>query len=155
MNEFDITVVAPRGLSSQSLSNLLAWLPSREHEPLHKDLSGEEIYSVKIEEWRIVFDGSSTHLEGGAAVLLYASTSPISPLPSKLELSRTNNEVRYESLIIGLIFALKRGVFGLRTAGPKLIIKQVNDEFALKKISIIPYRTTVQRLVKPFENIQF
>lgn len=44
----------------------------------------------------------------------------------------------------------------LRVRGDsKFIIKQVNSEFTLKEISLVPNHTTVQRLIKSFEDTRF
>lgn len=42
LNKFDITIVAPKGLRSQALSDILAQLTSGGSEPLYKDLPGHE-----------------------------------------------------------------------------------------------------------------
>lgn len=74
----------------------------------------------------------------------------------KLEFLCSNNEAEYEALVIGLTSALRRGIQKLEVQGDlKLIIKQVNGDFTLKEISHIPYRTTVQRLVRSFDSVQF
>lgn len=65
LNEFDITVVISRGLGSQALSDVLAQFSSEECEPLHEDLSWEEI----------CLDASPTHQGGGAEVVLYDPNS--------------------------------------------------------------------------------
>lgn len=37
----------------------------------------------------------------------------------------------------------------------KLIIEQVNGEFALKEVVLVEYRTAIQKLIKSFSSIQF
>lgn len=59
LNEFDIIVITPRWLLSQTLSDLLAQYPSRECKPLH-DLA---------RDW-ILFDGSSTYRGARPGVVL-------------------------------------------------------------------------------------
>lgn len=65
LSEFDITVVNPKGIKSHALADLLAWFPSGEHEQLYEDVRAE-ISLVKESEWRLAFDGSTTH-QGGEA----------------------------------------------------------------------------------------
>lgn len=102
MNEFDIAVVSLKGLCIQALSDLLEQFPSESYEPWHEDLPNEEICSVETEEWRLTFDGSSTHQGGGVELKLYAPNFVEVSLAFKLEFFCTNNEAEYEALVIGL-----------------------------------------------------
>lgn len=57
---------------------------------------------------------------------------------------------------LGVTSAIKIGIRRLRIQeDSKLIIKQVNVNFALKEVDFVPYRTTIQKLVKAFDNVQF
>lgn len=77
-------------------------------------------------------------------------------LPYKLDFSCTNNEVEFEALVIGLAFTLRMTIQRLQVLGDlKLIIKQVNGGVVLKEIGLVLYRTTIQKLVKTFEDILF
>lgn len=86
-----------------------------------------------IEECFLAFDGSSTYRGGGAGVVLYA------PNGTNISLC-SNTETDYETLVIGLIFAVKMTVRRLWLHGnSKLIIKQVIGEFGLKEVAFVPY----------------
>lgn len=88
--------------------------------------------------------------------MLYAPSGTNISVAFKLEFSCTNNEAKYEALIIGLTTTLNMGILRLRVQGDlKLIIKQVNGEFELNEISLMYFRMVVQNLVKSFENIHF
>lgn len=52
-NEFNITVVAPVGLWSQTLLDLLALFSFGECEPLFEDMSYEKIWFIEIGGWRL------------------------------------------------------------------------------------------------------
>lgn len=69
LNEFDITVVAPKELQILALLDLFASLPSRECEALNENLPCEEICFVKTGECRLAFNNSSTHFEEGGGVV--------------------------------------------------------------------------------------
>lgn len=58
-------------------------------------------------EWRLVFDGWSTHREGGTKVVLYAPDGTNVSLSFNLEFLCSNTKAEYEALIIELICALQ------------------------------------------------
>lgn len=94
---------------------------------------------METEKWHLAFDGCFTHRGGGPGVVLYAPDGTNISLTFKLNIFSTKNEAEYVVLIVGLISALKMGVYRLRVQGDsKLLIKQVNDEFASKEISLVP-----------------
>lgn len=89
-------------------------------------------------------------------VVLCAPNGDSTSLIYKLSFSCSNNEAEYEALIIGLTSTIKVGIRRPRIQwDSKITIKQVNDEFALKKVSLVPYRTAIQKLVKGFDDVQF
>lgn len=72
----------------------------------------------------------------------------------KLKFFCVGNETGYEALIVRLMSVLQMGLRRLRLqANSKLITKQVNKEFALKEIILVPYRTVDQRLIKSFKHM--
>lgn len=77
-------------------------------------------------------------------------------LSFRLDFPCFNNVAEYEALVIGPVSALRMGIRRLRVQGDsKLIIQQVNGGFSVKKGALASYRTTVQKLIKLFSNIQF
>lgn len=156
LNEYDITVVNLKKLRNQALSDLIAQFSSGKCEPLYEELPGEEICSLETKVWRLAFDGSSTHQGGDAGVVLYDAEGVNISLSFKLEFPCSNNVAEYEALLLGLISALKLGVKKLRVQGDsKLIVEQVNREFALKEAALVEYGTAAQKLIKSFSSIQF
>lgn len=92
----------------------------------------------------------------GAGVVLYNPDGVSISLSFKLEFPCSSNIAEYEALLLGLISTLRLGVKRLRVQGDsKLIIEQVNGEFALKEVVLVEYRTAIQKLIKSFSSIQF
>lgn len=88
--------------------------------------------------------------------MLYAPDRTNISLPFKLEFFCTKNKAKYKDLVIEFISALKMENQRLRVKeDSKLIIKQVNSEFTLKEISLVSYRTAVQKLLRSFKSILF
>ena len=66
-----------------------------------------DIHSVEDIEWTLNFDGSSTHEGGGVGIVLKSTGNERRvDLSYKLDFTCTNNEVEYETLILGLMAAL-------------------------------------------------
>lgn len=106
---------------------------------MHAELLGEEVCSTDTNEWHLTFNGSSTHREGGAP-----NSTSIS-VAYKLDFPYTNNGNVYEAFVIGLAFALKKGIRRLKVQGHlRFIIKQINGDFELKEIGLVPYQTIVR-----------
>lgn len=156
LNEHDITVINPKKLRSQALADLIAQFLSEKCEPLYEEVPGEEICSLETKEWCLSLDGSSTYQGGDTGVVLYDPEGINVSLSFKLDFPCSNNIAKYEALLLELKSTLKLGVKKLRVQGDsKLIIKQINREFALKEASLVEYRTDVQKLTKSFSSIQF
>lgn len=73
---------------------------------MHEGLLYKKIYYVEIGEYRIAFDGSSSHRCGGVGVVLYGPNGTNISLYFKLEFLCSNSRARYEALIVRLISAL-------------------------------------------------
>lgn len=68
-------------------------------------------------------------IKGRAGVALYGLDGTDIFVSFKLECLCFNNEAKYETLIIGLISALRMGIRKVQVQeGSKFIIKQVNEE---------------------------
>lgn len=104
LNEFVILVVTLRGLGIQALLDLIAQFISEECEHLHEDLSCEEICSVETKEWCFAFDGSEVV---GKELSYMIRMGPVFFCLSSPILC--SNETNYETLVIGLISALRMG----------------------------------------------
>ncbi|KAG5552838.1 hypothetical protein RHGRI_010819 [Rhododendron griersonianum] len=152
--EYEIICKALRAVKSQALADLLAHFPSGRYEPPSEDLPGDDFQAAQAEvgEWSLSFDGSSTAKGGGAGVVLTAPSGGKIPLSYKLDFHCSNNEAEYEALILGLMAALNCGITLLCVKGDsKLVVRQTNGEYAIRKPPLASYRTIVQRLTSKFD----
>ncbi|XP_028054185.1 uncharacterized protein LOC114258431 [Camellia sinensis] len=155
--EYDIACVTSKVIKSKALADLLAQFPSGEHEPAKVPLPGEfHVSTAAIETyWDLKFDGASGARKGGTGVTLTSQEGEKFHLSYKLDFECLNNEAEYETLILGLIAAQKKGLCKLRIWGDsKLVVKQTMGDFALKEPLLTPYRTVVQRLLAQFDDVQ-
>ena len=61
---------------------------------------------------------------------------------------------KYEALIIGLEIALEMHIDSLQVFGDsQLIIKQINDQYAVKNVNLIPYHQRAKYLMSQFQEI--
>lgn len=63
----------------------------------------------------------------------------------------SNNEAKYEALILGLLATKERKISRLEIVeDSKLVILQTEGVYTLKELTLAPYRTTVQQLMEHF-----
>ncbi|XP_028054231.1 uncharacterized protein LOC114258477 [Camellia sinensis] len=155
--EYNITCVTPKAIKIQALADLLAQFPSGEHEHVEVPLPGEIYVSVVAIEsyWDLKFDGASGAGKGGFGITLTSQTGEKFHLSYKLDFECSNNEAKYEVLILGLIATQKKGIHKSKIWGDsKLVVKQTMGDFALKEPLLAPYCTVVQRLLTQFDDVQ-
>ena len=71
----------------------------------------------------------------------------------KLNFPCTNNTTEYEAYLTGLTVAREMGIKHLRVIGDSnLVVCQAKGEFALKELSLAPYKAMAQMLEDSFED---
>ncbi|XP_026451872.1 uncharacterized protein LOC113352242 [Papaver somniferum] len=155
MSELGITCTLPRAIKGHAVAGLLASFPGEGTTALHEDLPGEfpDISVVEEEAWMLYFDGSATPRNdtGGAGVDLVSSTGEVFSHSLKLYFQCTNNSAEYEAFLIELILAKQAGATRLEIRGDsKLLVNQMNGVYALKEVTLDPYRSEAQRLLNYF-----
>ncbi|XP_026398957.1 uncharacterized protein LOC113294795 [Papaver somniferum] len=157
MSEFDITCASPKVIKGQAVVDLLAAFPGEGTTALHEDLPGEfpEISFVKEEAWLLFFDGSAAprNNTGRAGVVLVSPTGEVFSHSFKLYFRCTNNSAKYEAFLIGLSLAKQAGATRLEIRGDsKLLVNQMNGVYALKEVTLAPYKSEAQKLLNYFAN---
>ncbi|XP_075653910.1 uncharacterized protein LOC142624266 [Castanea sativa] len=103
--------------------------------------------------WVLRFDGSSTAAEEGVVIVPIKETREAVAMSFKLDFSCTNNTVEYEAYLTSLAVAREIGIKCLRMIGDSnLVICQAKGDFALKELSLAPYRAMAQMLEDSFED---
>lgn len=68
-------------------------------------------------------------------------------LSFQLDFPVSNNEAEYEALVIGLSLASNLEIKRICVRGDsRLVVKQMDGEYAVKEPSLVPYRSLVQKL---------
>lgn len=110
---------------------------SRECEHLHENFPCEDIYSVEIGEWPLVFNGSSNHREHGTGVVYMLLMALISPyIQALVPFFQQQNWIW--SFFIDLISTLRMGMRRLQVQGDsKLIISKSLKNLSWRRISCL------------------
>ena len=101
------------------------------------------------------FDGSSTFQGRGIGVVL-KSPGEEHTLAYKLNFPCSNNEAKYETLLVGLKDAKRLGIKRLKIFGDsELVVRQVEGVYGVKNPSLAAYRAAVQRIMEHFTSIEY
>nr|XP_010317189.1 uncharacterized protein LOC101248606 [Solanum lycopersicum] len=163
LSEFDIVYVTQKAIKAQALVHHLAEnTVDEEYEPLKTYFHDEEVSFVgeEISEaypgWRFFFYGAANHQGKSVGAVLVLESGQHYPMAAKLRFNCTNNMAEYEACILGLKMAVDMNVYELLVIGDSdLLIHQVQGEWDVKNLKIIPYVWYVQNLCKRFRKIEF
>lgn len=109
------------------------------------------IYAGDI--WQLYCDRSSNQWGSGAGVVIMAPDGTIIEQAIKLSFEGSNNEAEYEALLTGLQNAHLLGVRHLLVFGDsKLVINQLQGEYAAKNNRMAAYMKTTNSLLAKFDH---
>jgi hypothetical protein len=112
LGQFDLEFVPRNAIKCQALADFLAEFTNL-----------PEIEEPKTEQkWFIYVDGSSTRKNGGAGILLISLDGEELSSSMRLEFRTTNNEAKYEAVIVGLGMALELGAKSVEVSSNSQVI---------------------------------
>ena len=157
LSKFEIIPITPTAVKRQAIADLLAWFLGEEGWNVADEVPGDllEVLAFKAAEakWTLRFDGFSTATEGEAGIVLIKEAREAVAMSFKLNFPCTNNTAEYEAYLTGLAVAHEMGIKHLKVIGDSnLVVCQAKGEFALKELSLAPYRTVAQMLEDSFED---
>ena len=148
-----IVTVRPKSENTQSneepsYSRLVGTISRRRRISVRDEALREVAMEKEFRErWVMKFDGFSTTQSGGVGVVLYHEEDKAVALSFKLEFPYSNNMAEYEAYLIGLATALEMGIEHLKVIGDlNLVVCQVKGSFSLKELSLVPCKTTAQKM---------
>ena len=111
---------------------------------------------IKVESWKVYFDGATNKNEIGIGVLLISLKGTYIPFSGKLNFLATNNATIYEACIMGLQATLGLGVKESKVYGESAsIIFQIHNKWKIKEERLMPYHECLQKWALKFSNIQY
>lgn len=113
--------------------------------------------TTTVECWTLKFDGCKSKHGAGAGFELISPKGKNFFAAHRLQFQCTNNVAEYETLIHGLLMALKKRVKILQVFGDsELVVKQVRRQYSCHDRRMTNYRHRVWDLIKGFDafNIQ-
>ena len=129
LSEFDIKYVTQKSVKGRAIIDHLAHCSPKEVEEIQWDFLDEDIIGIKVESWKMYFDGAINHNESGIGVLLISPKGTHIPFFNRLNFPATNSTTEYETCIMGLRAALRLGVKELEVyGGSTLIISQIQNK---------------------------
>ncbi|KAG9458405.1 hypothetical protein H6P81_002913 [Aristolochia fimbriata] len=140
LSEFEINFVPQRAIKGQALANFLADHPVPAEWELTEEFQDEEIFLVEVlPPWEMYFDGAARRNAAGAGVLFVSPKKDLLPYSFVLSQICSNNEVKYQALLLGLGISVKMQLPQLHIHGDSaLVIKQLTGEFEVKKLELEP-----------------
>ncbi|KAG9444902.1 hypothetical protein H6P81_016242 [Aristolochia fimbriata] len=138
LSEFEINFA----MRNQRLANFLANHPLPAEWELMEEFPDEEIFLVELlPPWEMYFDGAARRNGVGAGVLFVSPRRDLLPYSFVLTQNCSNNEAKYQAILLGLSMAVEMKLPLLNIYGDSaLVIKQLIGEFKVKKLELVPFR---------------
>ena len=152
LGEYDVIFRPATAIKSQVLADFVAefspaLLPALEQEVCLRGESKEE------GEWILHVDGSSNFRGAGVGIMLTSPTGNTASRSVRCNFKATNNESKYDALIVGLALAHQMEKENIQVFyDSKQIINRVQGEYQAKDDSMIQYLAVAQRLIKLFKS---
>ena len=156
MSEFDIKYVTQKSVKGRAIANHLAYCSPKKAEEIQGDFLDKDIMGIKVESWKMYFDGATNQNGSGIGVLLISPKGTHILFSGRLNFPATNNAIEYEACIIGLRATLGLGVKEFEVyVNLALIISQIQNRWKIKEERLMPYRECLQKWAMKFNKIQY
>ena len=106
LSEFDIKYVTQKSMKGRAIADHLAHCSLEEAEEIHGDFPDEDDMEIKVESWKMYFDGATNQNRSGIRALLISPKGAHIQFSGRLNFLATNNTTKYEACIIGLQVAI-------------------------------------------------
>ncbi|XP_071739885.1 uncharacterized protein [Rutidosis leptorrhynchoides] len=111
-----------------------------------------QLKPLQHEIWELYTDGASCVEGAGAGLVLTSQSGEEHTYALRFNFDVTNNEAKYEALLVGLNMAHKMNVLQLRAyVDSQLVTNQFNGSFEAQEFSMQKYLKLVQEAVEKFE----
>ncbi|XP_024190662.1 uncharacterized protein LOC112194676 [Rosa chinensis] len=171
LSEFSLQYVPQKAVKGQAIADFLAHHPTLEIHALKEleiactnttrpDLACIPEYAVwyqatvSLQPWVLFFDGSRTDTLAGAGIVLENPAGDRFSYSFQLTFQCTNNQAKYEALIIGLKVLLEMGVRDVQIRGDsQLVINQLQEKYRCASWLLMPYLNRAVELLDQFTDV--
>ena len=119
-------------------------------------MNGKLVGLVSLQEplpWRVYVDGVANHRGSGVGLVLISLKRIIFEKFLRLGFLDTNNEVEYETLLVGMTMVQKMGGKAVkRFSDLRLIVSQVGGELEARDLRMQEYLNQIRHLQSGFES---
>ena len=114
------------------------------------------IYEVERRSWVLKFDGSITENSVGAGIVIISPKGIKTTLSFNLVLKCTNNQAKYEALVISFEILLELGAQEVHIIrDSQLVLQQLIREYKCNSLLLAPYYTASTQLLYSFHFVDF
>ena len=125
-------------VKGQVLADLVAEFtePEVEELPLVGDMDEKLVGTIsqyRLPTWEVYVDGASNQKGSGVGLVLISPEKVVIEKSLRLDFSATNNEAKYEALLVGMAMVQRMGGKSIKLFSDlRLVVGQVRGEFEAK-----------------------
>ncbi|XP_071714610.1 uncharacterized protein [Rutidosis leptorrhynchoides] len=148
LGAFEISYIPRTSVKGQVLADYLAEMTG-DLEVIHERA---QLTPPSHEIWDLFTDGASCIEGAGAGLVLTNSTCEEHTYALRFNFDVTNNEAKYEALLVGLNLARKKNITQLRAyVDSQLVANQFNGSFEAHELSMQKYLKLLKESAEKFE----
>ena len=146
LSQFDIEYHPRKAITAQALTDFIAEFT----------FTDEENPNLEAERWTIQTDGSLAQRRGGVGVVITTPDGEVLKYGVQLKFPTTNNEAKYEGILMRLRVGRALGVKHLLVQNDsKLVIGQIKGEYEVKEERMQKYLRLTKHLAQEFDKVEF
>ncbi|KAL0462198.1 UNVERIFIED_CONTAM: hypothetical protein Slati_0107400 [Sesamum latifolium] len=127
LSEYDISYLHRMTIKAQALTDFVSEMTGT---------AQEEVFEEK--PWILHVDGSSTTQGSGTGIVITSPQGEDMEFVIKFDFKASNNEAKYEALVLGMRMAQDTGALHLMAySDSQLIVKKVSGEYEAKEESMV------------------
>ena len=127
-----------------------------EDEIKRQNMDGKSVDMVTLQEplsWKVYVDGTTNQRGSGVRLVLISPEKITIEKSLRLGFSATNNEAKYETLLVGMTMVPKLGGKSMEIfLDSRLVVGQVNGELEAREVRMQEYLSQVRHLRSGFES---
>ncbi|GAA0173288.1 hypothetical protein LIER_26940 [Lithospermum erythrorhizon] len=154
LSEFDITYTPRTSIKAQILADFLIECTIRQ--PLKINGPKELQEPTQITKWVVYVDGARNSKGAWAGIMIQGPDRLKMEYALRFSFEATNNEAKYEAMIVGLMLVKHLGVkWEIVKGDSKLVMDQINGECGVKNENLMKYHEKAMTIAKGFDQTIF